>query len=176
MPPPLTGGDATDDEETDEETADDGFAWRPRRLFGSSTTPPPTRVYRYGVLADLLGATVGDLRCALEPPIEPPVLVETPEPGGAAAAGRRRDGGTPRRRSRGSSRRRAAGRRAKGRKTGRSPSSKAPRPASGRVAIFGVWRMKGDLLSLSYCAHGAAVSASWPTTRVHTRRRGRFLH
>ena len=78
VPPPLTGGDATDDESTDEETADDGFAWRPRRLFGSSTTPPPTRVYRYGVLADLLGATVGDLRCALEPPIEPPVLVETP--------------------------------------------------------------------------------------------------
>ena len=80
VPPPLTGGDATDDESTDEETADDGFAWRPRRLFGSSTTPPPTRVYRYGVLADLLGATVGDLRCALEPPIEPPVLVETPAP------------------------------------------------------------------------------------------------
>ena len=32
VPPPLTGGDATDDESTDEETADDGFAWRPRRL------------------------------------------------------------------------------------------------------------------------------------------------
>ena len=77
VPPPLAGGDATDDDDTDDD-AGDGFAWRPRRLFGASTTPPLTRVYRYGVLADLLGATVGDLRCALEPPPAPPILVETP--------------------------------------------------------------------------------------------------
>ena len=65
---PRTRGDAGDDD------APAVFAWRPARLLGPpGAPPPPTRVYRYGIFADLLGADVDELRDALEPPAPLPV-------------------------------------------------------------------------------------------------------
>ncbi|KAH8048752.1 Rab guanyl-nucleotide exchange factor [Aureococcus anophagefferens] len=70
-PPPAPAADAPPDAAAD--------AAAPRASRGGAQldhvgapAPPPTRVYRYGTLADLLGVSLAELREALEPPEPPP--------------------------------------------------------------------------------------------------------
>ena len=72
-PPPAPAADAPPDAAADA-AAPPRLAWRPPRLLDhvGAPAPPPTRVYRYGTLADLLGVSLAELRAALEPPEPPP--------------------------------------------------------------------------------------------------------